>query len=382
MNPPPPGPRGGDETPAPPLLPRTGVDSAAMFDLPYATDDAPPASPVTRTTAPAAPAPADPRPGDASSAPLAPRGPVVPPTFSSPRSPSPLGTGQAARREPATLPGPLNAGPLVGAALLDDDDDVEVDPMSAGETAPDLPPMVAKGAWDQPATPPASRAPAGSPLGAGATPPGGALAFSPDAPTAAAPAVAPPPGSTGGSTDPAPGPFTPLTIGATLPPPRPVPVAPATRTRLFDGFLVATAAAAVAAGVWWAAVTVTERQFAYLALVLAIGVGQAALVGGRRGSLSLGVVTGVVTLLAFTAIQYFIARSLAIIRFDAEVPLWTGASTARDIVRETFEEDRLTGLFVVGASLVAGIQAGLPGRRAAGPLGAPPPPAPARPPIL
>jgi hypothetical protein len=303
---------------------------------------------------------------------------VVPPTFSSPRSPAPPGTGQAARQDPATLPGPLNAGPLVGAALLDD----EEDPPTPSEATADLPPMVAKGDWDEAATPAASRGAASAPRVAGATIPGGALSFSPDAPNTAASAATPPPASAGGSSDPAPAPFTPLTIGATLPPPRPVPVAPATRTRLFDGFLVATATASVAAGLWWAAAIVTERQFAYLALVLAIGIGQAALVGGRRGSLSLGVLTGVVTLMAFTATQYFIARSLAIARFGVEVPLWTGAATAGDIVRETFDDEPLTGLFVVGASLVAGIQAGLPGRRAAGPLGAPPPPAPARPPIL
>ena len=140
-------------------------------------------------------------------------------------------------------------------------------------------------------------------------------------------------------------------------------------TRVADGLLVAAAAATVAGVLWWAIVALTQRQFVYVAILLGTFVGQAGLVGGRRGSIGLGIVAATVTLLSLTATQYFISRSLAIAELGLDVPLWDGTSTFVDVTRASLEEDPITGLFVVGAAVIAGVVAGTPGRRASGSLG-------------
>jgi hypothetical protein len=188
----------------------------------------------------------------------------------------------------------------------------------------------------------------------------------PDQPAADryAPVAAPPP------VPPQPATFATIQPLAPSPDPRQSrgPAVVVSETRIGDGLLVAAAGAFVAGVVWWAVVAFTESQFVYLAVLLGVLVGQAALVGGRRGSLGLGLVAGSLTLLSFTATQYFITRSLFIAE-GGELPLWDGSSVFIDAIRATFENEPVTGLFVVLAAGIAGFQAGIPGRRASGPLG-------------
>lgn len=385
-----------------PLLPTTGVDAESVMDLPW---------PVDQSTLPPPP------------------DPVLPPTFSAPSTP--LHRDEAPWPEPAeppstaprpvsttsSLPAPISAGPLSGPAFHDErdpDDAVAVPP--AGPDA--LPPMVAKGGWEpvagndhvagpaassgadhegaQPAAPsliqrlsrsshstppePAVHAPSGDPhpaapgqlppiVAASPPTPTGALAFSPDVgppqPYAPGPSVV-------GPVAPVPTPgysaIQPLSPG---PDPRqsrgPAPIV--SEPRIGDGLLVAAAAATVAGLIWWAVVAITQRQIPYVAFLLGILVGQATLVGGRRGSIGLGIVASVTSLLALTAAQYFIARSLAISELNIDVPLWDGSSWFFEVIRTTIEDDPITGLFILLAAGVAGVQAGWPGRRASGPLG-------------
>lgn len=211
--------------------------------------------------------------------------------------------------------------------------------------------------------------------------PAPALSFSPDTEVTRPVPMAPPPPSpfsepprTGAAPAYAPGSsptFATIQPLAPSPDPRQLrgPATVVSETRISDGLLVAAAAATVAGLIWWAIVALTQRQFVYVAVVLGMLVGQAGLVGGRRGSIGLGIVAATVTLLALTATQYFISRSLAISELGVDLPLWDGTSTFVDMTRTSFEEDPVTGLFVVGAAVIAGFVAGTPGRRASGALG-------------
>lgn len=355
--------------------------------------------------------------------------PFLPPNFSKPgtaapardepvgpsRPPAPPST--PAPSTPAALPPPLSAQPLSGPVVPVGEDApaaVEADPTAA------LPPMVAARTFETPdpvpvdgsaagplalpdaphlgpdAPPPAppgahAAAPAGraapppilsrrrtreSPDPAPATGPGGSaavgpLTMSPDAPIPTVPTgpltmspdapipVAPPaPAAPAGPT------IAPLVPGTPAPAAPPATADP-TGPRVADGLLVGLAASAVAGGVWWAVVALTQRQFPYLAVLLGLLVGQGVLVGSRRGSLALGALAGVLTLVGLSVAQYFISRSLAISELGLDVPLWEGAGRAVDVIRATYQDDALTLVFVL---LAAGCAAFAAGRTSARPV--------------
>ena len=496
----------GDKPQATPLLPMTGASSESVFDLPYAPADDPPADQTDKRSSrpailrrrespdtPLQPPPAS-RTGDPTSMDdvwtRGPRNedgdgqtldgsavrPVLPPNFSAPqpstpsdptmpvtpRAPTPpAGPGSldqpdaSGERVPAPLPAPLAAGNLV--TFIEDGD-----ALNGPES--NLPPMVAKGSWDEaedaPTSPASVSASAGPTAETGSDQtdgevafsfergakrrsrttkpsrspfrrtdpadsdpgpirpigPAAALAFSPDpatptrpsgptrhastqrhspgpnlaSPTSTRAPASPPPkpaapaaASVTTSSSPATGgspannwPGSPSLTPMASPPPHGAPnhavsVATEAGSRLGDGIIVATAAAIVAGLAWWAVVASTQIQFGYLVWGLGFLVGQAALVGARRGSVALGAVTGGLTVISLSAAQYFISRSLAISEQGLDVPLWNGFSTAVDVIRETYSADPITALFVLAAAAVAAFQAGRPGRRALGPLGAP-----------
>lgn len=370
-------------------LPETGATAGSIFDLPYDVADLP--------------GPPPPPPGPVPTRLAQRRRPVVPPTFATPEhrpdgSPAEsfaLPPAPRAHRSSAPpLPAPLAAGTLSGPALpvggtgAPDDVDALDDPFVA------LPPMVAKGEWGDPAGSPGAeqvidvRTAAGPPSGptAAPAPAGPATATTTDhgAPGALAfaPAVVEPvrPGAdriAAPSDLPV---FTQEPFTAVRPAVESWRRAErASRTRMVDGFLVAAAAASVGGAIWWAATTLIGRPFGYLTLLLGFVIGQCALVGGRRGSVVLGAYTGIFTLASLVVSQYFISRSLEIADAGGDVPLWQGTSFAVEVVRHAFTNDPATAVLVVAAALVAAVQAGIPGRRAAGQLGLPP--APRRSPI-
>lgn len=401
-----------------PLLPSSGIDASSMLDLPYAVDESPlPPPPPIRPPS---------RPPQRPEA-------VLPPTFSAPRPfdelpPPPAvfeGRARAAEAPTQTMPAPIDAGRLGGTSPYDDEEEAgEEDLFELVARSAHLPPMVAKGGFDAPhtaarpaatggpseavvdvatgsAAPPYERlvdpfapgstevdpGPAATATGSGSLgsappapapprPPATALAFSPDATVSASPLpprTAPSsPSVTGDDRVPTFATIQPLAPSAD---PRQLrgPATIISETRVGEGLLVAAAASAVSGLIWWAVVALTQRQLVYLAVLLGAFVGQAALVGGRRGSIGLGIVAGSVTLLSLSAAQYFITRSLAISELGADWPLWEGGQAFYDIIRATFEEDPMTGIFVILAAGIAGFQAGTPGRRAAGSLGQPRP---------
>lgn len=135
------------------------------------------------------------------------------------------------------------------------------------------------------------------------------------------------------------------------------------RRRIGEGLVVGVAAAALAGMGWWASVFYTERLFPYVAIIVGILVGQGVLIGARKGGALPAVLAGLLTLAALLAAQYFIERSLAIANFGADVPLWLGFDTARQVVTDSFDADRLIGLFWLVSVVVAAISAGSPARR-------------------
>lgn len=135
------------------------------------------------------------------------------------------------------------------------------------------------------------------------------------------------------------------------------------RRRIGEGLVVGLAAAALAGLGWWASVFYTERLFPYVAIVVGILVGQGVLIGARKGGAVPAVLAGLLTITALLTAQYFIERSLAIANFDADIPLWLGFDTARQIVTDSFDADRLLGLFWLVSVIAAAISAGSPSRR-------------------
>ena len=136
-----------------------------------------------------------------------------------------------------------------------------------------------------------------------------------------------------------------------------------TKTRLLDGALVGVAMAALAGVGWWAVVALTKTQFVYGALVVGVVVGQAVLIGARKGGSGPAVVAGLACLTSLAVAEYFIQRSLAIQSLEADLPLWQGFATAFDVVRSSLQAEPLTGVFWAIAVLAAAVSAGSPARR-------------------
>lgn len=152
--------------------------------------------------------------------------------------------------------------------------------------------------------------------------------------------------------------------GAVTAPPGPITFAPmVTKLRLPEGLLVGLAAGALGGLGWWASVAFTERQFTYAAIIVGLLVGQGVLIGARKGGVLPGVVAAAITVVALAVAEYFIQRSLAISTLGADVPLWLGFSTAKDVVQTSIDDDPVTGLFWLLAAGAAALGAGRAGQR-------------------
>ncbi|QXC63072.1 hypothetical protein KSP35_09980 [Aquihabitans sp. G128] len=141
------------------------------------------------------------------------------------------------------------------------------------------------------------------------------------------------------------------------------PAALVTRTRVPDALLLGIAAAAIAGVAWWAVVATTKTTFTYGAIAVGILVGQAVLIGARKGGVVPALIAVAASLTALVVAEYFIQRTVAINDFNANVPLWLGFSTAKDIVREAVEDEPLTAVFWGVAAVAAALSAGSRTRR-------------------
>lgn len=146
-------------------------------------------------------------------------------------------------------------------------------------------------------------------------------------------------------------------------PPPPLALDPAPR-RYLEGAVIGVAAAGIGGVVWWAVCSVTGLQLDLVSLLLGLFVGQAVLIGSRRGGPVPALVALVAVLLSLTIAQYFIERSAAIADFGAELPLWMGFSTARRVVSDSLTNDSLRGLSWLVAGAAAVVSCGAKTRRA------------------
>ncbi len=161
-------------------------------------------------------------------------------------------------------------------------------------------------------------------------------------------------------------------LGATVPGsviPGRAPVGPAarptliTRTRLPEGILVGAAMAALSGVAWWAVVTLTGTELAYGAIALGVVIGQAVLIGARKGGAGPALVAGLACLASLAVAEYFIQRSLTISNFGVDLPLWTGLSTAKDVVWDSLRGEPITGAFWAVGIIAAMASAGAATRR-------------------
>ena len=266
-------------------------------------------------------------------------------------------------RAPKGGPSPSHAAPPIGH---------HVDPKPAASTTTGLPPMPMPTA---PVAPTPGR-------GSGALPPADSLPATMWEPTfqpstrarpddLAVPPPAPPPAPATWTApeNPSSGP---RALGGLpplpLPPDRPIASpdgapAPTPGPRVAEGALVGLAAAGVAGLAWWAVAAATQQQFVYLAIVIGFGVGQAVVIGARRGSIVLGLFALLATLASLAVAEYFIQRTLAIQQLHTDVPLWNGFGTASDVVRQSLRNDPITYLFWALAAGIACFRAALPSAR-------------------
>ena len=136
-----------------------------------------------------------------------------------------------------------------------------------------------------------------------------------------------------------------------------------TKTRLLEGILVGVAMATLAGVGWWAVTALTKTQFVYGALAVGLVIGQAVLIGARKGGSGPGLVAGLACFTSLAVAEYFIQRSLAIQSLGADLPLWQGFSTAFEVVRSSLQAEPITGAFWAAAIVAAALSAGSARRR-------------------
>ena len=138
--------------------------------------------------------------------------------------------------------------------------------------------------------------------------------------------------------------------------------------RYLEGAIVGLAVAGLGMFAVWAVLSVTGHSWPLVvdvaAMVLGVLVGQAVLIGTRRGGPVPAVVAALAVIVPLVIAQYFIERSSAISLYNANLPLWQGFSFARTVITESVTDHPLRGLGWAVAAVAAAICAGSSRRRA------------------
>jgi len=154
------------------------------------------------------------------------------------------------------------------------------------------------------------------------------------------------------------------------PPPGPPPplVLQSAGRRYLEGAFVGLAVAGLGMFAVWAALSVTGHSWPLVvdiaATVLGVLVGQAVLIGTRRGGPVPALVAALAVLVPLVIAQYFIERSSAISLYNANLPLWQGFTFARKVVTDSITDHPLRGLGWAVAIVAAALCAGSTRRRA------------------
>jgi len=118
------------------------------------------------------------------------------------------------------------------------------------------------------------------------------------------------------------------------------------------GLATAIAAGVVGAVVWYFIVTLTDRQFAYLAIGLGLLIGYGASWGAKGRGPAIAVIAAVVALFSVVASYYFITRHYFIEALEAEgfvadAPLIGSFSEMKEIVKLGYEAEASQYLYTI-----------------------------------
>lgn len=136
------------------------------------------------------------------------------------------------------------------------------------------------------------------------------------------------------------------------------------------GILCGLAAALSGGAVWYGVVVATDRQIAYLAIVLGVFIGAAVSWGSGKAGISVAAISAVIAAASVIASYYYIDRHALIeggksFGFDIEIPLLPSFEDLKEVLRIGFEAEGsqyLYSLLCVAAAGFFGFK-GLEGSR-------------------
>lgn len=125
------------------------------------------------------------------------------------------------------------------------------------------------------------------------------------------------------------------------------------------GIVFGLGAAMVCGAVWYFVVTLTDRQFVYLAIIMGVVVGKAVAYGSGRSKVVNGILGAVIALVGMIGSYYFIDRHILVEQLgsQASVPLWDSFSFAKELIKAGFQAEKSQYLFTIAAVALAGFSA-------------------------
>lgn len=143
------------------------------------------------------------------------------------------------------------------------------------------------------------------------------------------------------------------------------PVGSAPPVNYVGGLLAGIVVAAVVLGLWYGMVVLTERMWAYAALLAGAAIGGAVrIASGNRGGVGLQVISGVLTLATMALSEYFIVRHFLLADMGiTKAPLFASTGLMVRMVVEGLRATPLTLLFWIIALGLALVTSGKGGEK-------------------
>jgi hypothetical protein len=137
------------------------------------------------------------------------------------------------------------------------------------------------------------------------------------------------------------------------------------RPNMLRGTVFGLIAAGVGGLVWYVVTAYSDRQFAYLAILLGVAVGAASAAGARKTGIPVAAMAAVIALAGAVASYYFVDRHFILeglkAQFgqDADLPLFGGVDQVREVLKAGYEAEGSQYVF----TLLAGGAAAFGGYR-------------------
>jgi uncharacterized SAM-binding protein YcdF (DUF218 family) len=125
------------------------------------------------------------------------------------------------------------------------------------------------------------------------------------------------------------------------------------------GIVFGSIAALVCGLLWYFVVTLSDRQFVYLAILLGVGVGKAVAFGSGHSKVVNGIMAIVIAGLGMLGSYYFIDRHILVNQLgaDASIPLWDSFSFAKELIKAGLKAEQSQYVFTAIAVALAGFSA-------------------------